>query len=138
MSTNFDAVVSAPDTLPAPRRGLELRRTPVVVVGGLPTVSLIPRELKAAARGRSVRRLLVVGVVAAAVVAAGATVGATALAGAAQAQLDAANERTQTLSRQLAKFRDVQALQQSIAVGEAAVCHPDRSVGCPRCPVGLK
>ena len=66
MSTNFDAVMSSPETAPAPRRGLELRRAPSFVVGGLPTVSLIPRELKAAARGRSVRRLLIVGVAAAA------------------------------------------------------------------------
>lgn len=117
----FDAMVDKTETRVPARRGLELRKQPVIVVGGPPSVSLLPRELRAAARDRSVRRLLVIGVAAVLVVAAGATAGATALAGAAQARLDDSNARTAALAGQLGKFRDVQVLQQDIAVGNAAV-----------------
>jgi hypothetical protein len=117
----YEAMVEKPETRAPGRRGLELRRQPVFVIGGSPRVSLLPRELRAAARDRSVRRMLVIGVAAVLVVAAGATAGATALAGAAQGRLDASNARTGALVAQLGKFRDVQVLQQDIAVGNAAV-----------------
>lgn len=119
---NFDEMVQSTET-PAPpaRRTLELRKRHDVVVGGHPTVSLLPRELRAAARDKSVRRLLVAGVVIALVFAGGCTAGATALSAASQSQLDAANADSQSLFAQLGKFKDVQSLQQQIAVGDAAV-----------------
>ena len=119
---NFDQMVDRQETATPARRGLELRKRPeVFVVGGLPTVSLLPRELKAAARDKSIRRGLIGLVVVAVVIAGGATAGATALSGAAQSKLDAANAQTQTLVGQLAKFRDVQVLQQGVNLGKAAV-----------------
>jgi hypothetical protein len=119
----FDELVEKQETAAPAKRGLslELRKRPEFIVGGLPTVSLLPRELKAAARGRSLRRMFIGGVVVAIIVAGGATAAATALAGSAQARLDASNATTQGLVAQLGKFRDVQALQQSILLGTAAV-----------------
>lgn len=117
----FDELVENQETAAPAKRGLELRKRPEFIVGGLPTVSLLPREFKAAARGKSIRRAFVAGVVVAVVIAGGATAGATALAGAAQARLDASNATTQRLIGQLSGFRDVQALQQDIAIGNAAV-----------------
>jgi hypothetical protein len=116
-----DELVENHETVAPQRRGLELRRRPEFVVAGLPTVSLLPRELRAAARGKSLRRGFIAGVLVAVVIAGGATAGATALAGAAQARLDSSTQQTQMLLTQLGKFRDVQLLQQSIAVGQAAV-----------------
>jgi Tfp pilus assembly protein PilN len=118
----LDQLVQKPDLAPAGRRALTLRRRPeVIIAGGLPTVSLIPRELRAAARERATRRYLIMGVVTALLVAVAATAGSTVLAGAAQARLDSANAQTQELVGQLAKFRDVQKLQRDIAAGDAAV-----------------
>jgi hypothetical protein len=117
----FDEIVEQEAPAPA-KRGLELRRRPpVILAGGLPTVSLLPREFRAAARGRTIKRAFVAGVVVAVAVAASATAGATALSNAAQSRLDDSNATTQQLVGQLAKFREVQALQQGIAVGNAAV-----------------
>lgn len=120
---NSDELVEHQETAAPAKRGLslELRKRPAYLVGGLPTVSLLPRELKAAARGKSLRRMFIVGVAAAVVVAGGATAGASALAAAAQSRLDSSNAQTQTLIAQLGRFRDVQLLQQDIAVGQAAV-----------------
>jgi hypothetical protein len=103
------------------KHGRERRLPAVSAVGGLPTVSLLPRELRAAARERVLRRVFLGGVLVAVVVAGLATAGASAISGAAQTRLDAANARTQTLVAQLGRFRDVQLLQQDIAVGNAAV-----------------
>lgn len=119
MSAN--ELVESRESTAAAKRGFELRRRPALLVGGVPTVSLLPRELRAAARGRSIRRAFVFGVVVAVVVAGGATAGASALAGASQARLAAANATTQELVGQLAKFRDVQLIQQDVALGTAAV-----------------
>jgi hypothetical protein len=118
---SLDQVVQNTDVKAPGRRGLELRKPPVIVVGGLPTVSLLPGELRDAARGRTVRRALIAGVAVAVIVMGGLTAGATALSGMAQTRLDAANANTQTLINQLGKFRDVQALQQNIVLGNAAV-----------------
>lgn len=118
---NFDQRVESQEKAAPAKRGFDLRKRPEVFVGGLPTVSLLPRELKSAARSRTIQRALIAGVVVAVVVAGGATAGAAALAGAAQARLDASNATTQQLVKQLAKFRDVQTLQQQIADGKAAV-----------------
>jgi hypothetical protein len=119
---SLDQLVQKPATTTSGRRALTLRRRPeTIVAGGLPTVSLIPRELRAAARERAIRRYLVMGVATALVVAAAATAGATAIAAGAQARLDTANAQTQSLVGQLGKFRDVQVLQQDLALGNAAV-----------------
>lgn len=119
--------MSAEETLqtqeaaPIQRRGRELRRRPEVFVGGLPTVSLLPSEFRDAARGRSIRRAFVGGVLAAVLIAGAATAGAVSLAAGAQSRVDSATTDAQALSAQVAKFKDVQTLQQSIAVGDAAV-----------------
>jgi Tfp pilus assembly protein PilN len=118
---NLDEMVRDPAATAPARRGLEFRKRPDIVVGGLPTVSLLPSELRNAAREKSVRRALVAAVVVALVVVGGATAGAAAVSGAAQSRLDLANAETQTLLGQLGKFRDVQALQQDILLGKAAV-----------------
>jgi len=118
---SLEQAVHGPDVKASGRRGLELRKQPVILVGGLPTVSLLPSELRDAARGKTIRRALIGGVAVAVLVMGGLTAGATALSGMAQARLDSANAETQTLIGQLGKFRDVQALQQSIALGDAAV-----------------
>ncbi|GAA2751389.1 hypothetical protein [Amnibacterium kyonggiense] len=119
--TNLDQLVE-PSPKPArAKRGLEIRRTPEFVAGGLPTVSLLPRELKAAARSRSIQRAFAAGVVVAVILAGGATAGAMAIASAAQSRLDASNAASQQLLSQLSRFQDVQMLQQSIRLGEAAV-----------------
>ena len=119
----FEEMVRTKDA-PA-RRGLEIRRRPEIMVGGLPAVSLLPRELKAAARDRSVRRLLVVGVAATLVVALGGTAGAMVLDNAAQSRLASSSARSQQLVAQLGKFKDVQQLQQGIALGGAAAAVGD-------------
>lgn len=119
--TNFDQVVERPEQATPARRGIELRRRPDFTVGGLPSVSLLPRELKAAARTRSIQRAFGAGVVLAVIIAGGATAGASALAGAAQSRLDASNASSRQLVAQLSRFQDVQKLQQSILLGSAAV-----------------
>ena len=118
---NLDEMVLSKESPAQTKRGLELRRRPQIHVGGLPTVSLLPREIRAAARDRTIRRALVGAVVVALVVAGGSTAAAAALASAAQTRLNAENSRSQTLLTQLATFADVQALQRSIAVGKAGV-----------------
>ncbi|MFD1721174.1 hypothetical protein [Amnibacterium endophyticum] len=96
----------------------ERRREPAV--GGLPRVSLLPPEIRDAARVTVVRRVLIgsvaasVGAVLAGVLLAGA------VAGASNDRLTAANDRTQGLAAQIAKFSDVARLDQQIAVGTAA------------------
>lgn len=117
---NFDEMVKTePEAVP--KRGIELRRQPVIVVGGLPTVSLLPREFLTAARGKTLRRAMVGAVALAAVIALAATALAATNASMAQQQLDAANAQSQALVAQLAKFSDVQQLQKSVQVGQAAV-----------------
>lgn len=119
--------MSAEETLqkqevaPVQRRGLELRRRPEVFVGGLPIVSLLPSEFRDAARSRSIRRAMAGGVLAAVLLAGGATAGAVALASSAQTRVNEQTAESQSLLAQIAKFKDVQTLQQSIAVGDAAV-----------------
>ena len=117
---SLEQLVQKTDPAATRRRSLTLRKQPEFAVGGLPTVSLIPRELRTAARERSIRRYLIIGVATALVVAAAATAGATTLAGAAQQRLDSANQQTQMLTSQLGKFRDVQLLQRDLATGNAA------------------
>lgn len=118
---SVEPVVRSSDVKASGRRGLELRKPPVIVVGGLPSVSLLPGELRDAARGRSIRRALVGAVVVAVLLAGGATAGATVLAGSAQTRLDAAGAESNALVGQLAKFKDVQALQHDVVLGRAAV-----------------
>jgi hypothetical protein len=117
---NFDEMVEQTAPAAPARRGLERRKRPDFVIAGVPTVSLLPREFRAAARDKSIRRAFVAGVIVALVLAGGATAGSAALTTAAQARLDAANARTQTLIGRLAKFNDVQTLQRGIALGSAA------------------
>lgn len=114
-------ILQTQEATPVQRRGLELRRRPEVFVGGLPTVSLLPSEFRDAARNRSIRRAFAGGVLAAVLIAGAATAGAVTLASAAQSRVDSATTDAQALSAQVAKFKDVQTLQQSIAVGDAAV-----------------
>lgn len=118
---SFDEMLSAPTAAASETKTRRALGRTQAVIGGSPRVSLLPPEIKDAARGRVLRRgmaaLVLVSVV---VVAAAAT-----LAGAAQASADQeladASARTGTLTSQLAKFSNVQKLQSSVAVGEAAV-----------------
>ena len=104
-----------------PRRGLELRRPPRPIAGGMPRVSLLPPVMRDAERMRGVRRVLVVVVVVTALAAAADVAGASAIAGAAEASVVAETQRSQQLGTQIAKFAALQKLQQRIALAQAAV-----------------
>lgn len=105
------------------------RRRPVVDgqraarpgIGGAPQVSLLPDEVRHAGANAQHRRVLVALVVLSAGVAVAAVVAAGGVEADAQARLARASAETQALTAQIAKFSDVRALQQQIALGEAAV-----------------
>lgn len=86
----------------------------------MPQVSLLPTEIRSAARGRTTRIALAGAVVVALVAVMGATALATVGASDAQLRLDGANARTGVLSSQVGKFTDVQRLQKTLALGKAA------------------
>lgn len=110
-----DAASAVP---PSVRRSPTRRRQPVV--GGLPRVSLLPPEIRNANRTALIRRGLIVSVAAAVGAAAAGVLLAGAVAGAANDRLTTANDRTQSMAAQIAKFADVSRLDQQIAVGKAA------------------
>lgn len=87
----------------------------------VPQVSLLPTEIRGAGRAQRTRGLLAVGVVAAALLTAAAVTVASGVSADATARSTAATSRLSAASAQLAKFKDVQALQQRIAAGDAAV-----------------
>jgi hypothetical protein len=96
-------------------------RRPRVVIGSVPQVSLLPKEIREAGSAAVKRRRLVglVAVVAAASIAAVAA--ATAMNAGAASRLHDATVRTSELNGQIAKFSDIRDLEKRIALGEAAV-----------------
>lgn len=91
-----------------------------LIIGGPPYANLLPPEVGIAAKGRAMRRnatglilLVVVAVIA-------AYAGVTFLSLAAQVQLDAANERTQTLVAAQAKYSEVRQVTSMLATATAA------------------
>lgn len=87
----------------------------------MPQVSLLPTEIRTANHGRRARGLIVAGVLAVALLAgAAAALASTAAADADQQQADATGRLSQAAA-QLARFKDVQSLQQRVALGDAAV-----------------
>lgn len=115
---SFDDVLA---TEVVPRTASPSPKRDRLAVGGVPQVSLLPKEIRDAAKGRTTRALLGGAVVLAVALAAGASALASVSATEAQQRLDAANTQTQTLAAKLGKFTDVQKLQQQVALGEAAV-----------------
>jgi Tfp pilus assembly protein PilN len=89
-------------------------------IGGSPRVDLLPQALRVRQQQKRMRRLLrvVFGAVLALVVL--ATGGAIVLNSAAQASLAAAQQETLTLLTQQAQYSDLKAVQQRIALTEAA------------------
>lgn len=91
-----------------------------LIIGGPPSANLLPPEVGIAAKGRAMRRnatgliLLVVVIVIA------AYAGASFLAMGAQAQLDAANERTQSLIAEQGKYTEVKQVTNMLATATAA------------------
>lgn len=110
-----------PSVLNRLRPPVEVKRTAHVGIGGIPRVSLLPGEIRDAGATARHRRVLVALVAASAIVAAAVIVAAGGANTDAQRRLAAANTQTQGLTTQIAKFSDIRALQQRIALGDAAV-----------------
>lgn len=86
----------------------------------VPQVSLLPVEIRSAASDRRVRRSLIALVAVSAAGVAAATALAAGAAGDAEQRQADASSRLAVTTAQLAKFKDVQQLQQRIALGTAA------------------
>lgn len=78
-----------------------------LVLGGAPHANLLPPEVELAARGRAMRRSAMALIALAVVIVIAAYGGATFLAIGANAQLDAANARTQELLTEQGKYAEV-------------------------------
>lgn len=91
-----------------------------LVIGGPAKADLLPPEVGAAAQGRVARRNAIALVVLAVLVAVAGYAGATFLALGAQAQLDAANQRTQDLVAEQAKYAEVRQVTAMLATAESA------------------
>ncbi len=91
-----------------------------LVIGGPARANLLPPEVGAAAQGKIVRRNAVALVILAVLVVIAAYAGATVLAGAAQAQLDSANNETQALLAKQADYSEVRSVKSLLATAEAA------------------
>lgn len=120
MSTN-EPTTGRTSVLARLRQPVATTRGSQVGVGGVPQVSLLPSEVRNAGAAAHHRRRLVVAVAAAALVAIGGMAVAANASMAAQARLATANAETQGLNAQVAKFSDIRALQQQIALGKSAV-----------------
>lgn len=113
MSTDLDSLIRGAIASTTDRRSGGHVRT-------MPQVSLMPAEISGLARGRRVRAALAGVVVLAVLATAGGVALATTVSSEADARAAAAQQRLSSASAQLAKFKDVQSLQQRIALGEAA------------------
>lgn len=91
-----------------------------LVIGGPARADLLPPEVGAAAQGRVARRNAIALVVLAVLVVVAAYAGATFLALGAQAQLDAASQRTQELVTEQAKYAEVRQVTAMLATAAAA------------------
>lgn len=90
-------------------------------VGGTPRVSLLPGEVREAGAIAARRNRLIAAVALAALVACGGVALANQADQIANDRLASAQSQSRMLGLQIAKFDDVRALQQQIAVGKAAV-----------------
>lgn len=91
-----------------------------LVIGGPARANLLPPEVGLAAQGRVMRRNAIAIVVVAVLVVIAAYAGASFLAASAQGQLDAANQRTQELVAEQAKYAEVRQVTSMISTAIAA------------------
>jgi Tfp pilus assembly protein PilN len=91
-----------------------------LIIGGPARANLLPPEVGAAAQGRAMRRNAIALIVLAVLVVVAAYAGATVLAIGAQGQLDAANQRTQDLLAEQAKYAEVKQVTTMLATATAA------------------
>ena len=115
---SFDDMLTTAAEVPTRTRREPAQRR--ALIGGTPQVSLLPTEVRDAARGRSTRLLLVGGVAVAVAIAAAMTVAGSLANTQSQTRLQTAQAQTPLLMQRIAKFNDVQALQQRVALGQAA------------------
>ena len=119
MSIDLDQIIRGAIESTAERRSKD--RRPKQAPRAMPQVSLLPVEVRGQGQARRVRGLMVVGVLAVAAAVGGGVASASATAADADARSAAASDRLSAAAAQLAKFRDVQSLQQRVALGQAAV-----------------
>ncbi|MBX3088638.1 MAG: hypothetical protein KF742_09105 [Cryobacterium sp.] len=91
-----------------------------LVIGAPPKANLLPPEVGAMARGKVARRNAIALVILAVLVVIAGYAGAAVLASGAQAQLDAANDRTQSLLKEQLKYSEVSQVKNLLAAAEAA------------------
>lgn len=91
-----------------------------LVIGGPAQANLLPPEVGAAAQGRILRRNAIVIIIIAVLVVIAGYAGASVLSIASQAQLDAANTRTQDLIAQQNKYAEVKRVTSLLATGKSA------------------
>lgn len=91
-----------------------------LVIGAPPKANLLPPEVGAMARGKVARRNAIALVILAVLVVIAGYAGAAVLASGAQAQLDAANDRTQSLLKEQLKYSEVAQVKNLLAAAEAA------------------
>lgn len=91
-----------------------------LIVGGAPKANLLPPEVGIVAKGRIMRRNAVLLVALAVIIVIAGYAGGTVLAIAAQAQLAAANERTNTLITEQAKYSEVRQIATMLDTAAAA------------------
>jgi type IV pilus assembly protein PilN len=91
-----------------------------LVIGGPARANLLPPEVGAAAKGKIQRRNAVALIVVAVLIVIAGYVGASVFAGAAQGQLDAANQRTQELIAEQGKYVEVKQVTNLLDTATAA------------------
>lgn len=120
MSVDLDQLIRGAIESTTVRRSKD-RASKQTVVRRLPQVSLLPAEVRGQGQTRRARGLMIAGVLAAVVVVAAGAVSAAGVAAEADARQADASDRLSSTAAQLAKFKDVQGLQQRVALGAAAV-----------------
>ncbi|TFW00122.1 hypothetical protein [Orlajensenia leifsoniae] len=91
-----------------------------LTIGGMPTVDLLPLEVRAGRKSRTLRRWLIIGVIVIFAVVALAIAAAFARNLTAQLSYAVAQERTIELTKDEAEFADVFAVKQLISTGQEA------------------
>ncbi|TPW74776.1 hypothetical protein [Schumannella soli] len=115
--TNVEATEMAAATVPAPAKG---SRGIPAVLSGLPHADLLPPEIGQRHRAKTARRGMRLALVAVVAVAALGIGGAWSLDMLSRSSLAAAQAESAELAAKQAGYKDVQEVQQTIAVGEAA------------------
>ncbi len=91
-----------------------------LVIGAPPKANLLPPEVGAMAKGKIARRNAIALVILAVLVVIAGYAGAAVLASGAQAQLDAANDRTQSLLKEQLKYSEISQVKNLLAAADAA------------------